>query len=205
MTAQSADFTVGGMARGESWKVFKGGHKCQASRESPVDSILPGSTVRPSAAAMASFDVAVANCKGVILLERSASNWSASCSHMRTLSLQNKIHTDILYGPSTGVAHQSSVKVTGDSRSCSSEEPAKWRFLFDVLWSHSQSGGPIPVQRLEVHTHHCLCIIRCLLNVSSVGGCIRLSIEIGDSCCSRGQKLAAEVGREGPSHRWVRI
>ena len=76
---------------GESWKVFKGGYKCQASRESPVDSILPGSTVRPSAAAMASFDVAVANCEGVILPERSASNWSASCSHMRTLSPQNKI------------------------------------------------------------------------------------------------------------------
>ena len=127
---------------------------------------------------------------------------AVTCAH--SLS-RTKLHTDILYGPTTGVAHQSSVKVTGDSRSCSSEESAKWRFLFDLLWSHSQSGGPVPVQRLEVHTHHCLCIIRCLLNVSSVGGCIRLSIEIGDSCCSRGQKFAAEVGREGPSHRWVRI
>ena len=63
-----------GVLRDKSGKLFKGRHKCQALRESPGDSILPGSTVRASAAAMASFDVAVANCEGVILPERSASN-----------------------------------------------------------------------------------------------------------------------------------
>ena len=110
---------MGGL-RDRSWKLIKGRHRCQASRESPGDSILPGSTVRASAAAMASLDVAVANCEGVILPERSASNWSASCGHMHTLYLQ-KTHISCIF-PVQDWYFKAAVKVTSNSRSCSLEK-----------------------------------------------------------------------------------
>ena len=55
----------------------------------PGNTIRPGSTVLASAAAMASLEVAVAKCVGVILPERSSNSWSASCSHTRTVSFQH--------------------------------------------------------------------------------------------------------------------
>ena len=190
---------------------MKGRHRCQASRESPGDSILPGSTVRASAAAMASLDVAVANCEGVILPERSASNWSASCGHMHTLYLQNNRDTHILYVPSTGLVTQSGRQGHKQLQELLFREAARWRFKSVLYGLNLRVGAQFQLNGFKhrvyaiVHTHHCLCVIRRLLDVSSIGGCICLSIEIGDSCCGRGQKLCAEVGRQGPSYRWVRI
>jgi len=57
---------------------------CHAGKESPGDTILPGSAVFASAADMASLDVTVANCCGVMLPVRSATSWSASCTRMHT-------------------------------------------------------------------------------------------------------------------------
>ena len=140
MQAQGEVVTVGGRLRDRSWKLIRGRHKCQASRESPGDSILPGSTVRASAAAMASLDVAVANCEGVILPERSASSWSASCGHMHTLYLQNNSDAHILHGPSTGLATQSGRQGHRQLQELLFREAARRRLQFLYVVSISDWG-----------------------------------------------------------------
>ena len=49
----------------------------------PGETILPGSCVFASAAAMALLDVACANACGVMAPVRSAKSWSASCKDSR--------------------------------------------------------------------------------------------------------------------------
>ena len=140
---------VVGRLRDKGCESVRGRHKSQASGESPLDSILPGSTVRASAAAMASLDVAVANCEGVILPVRSASNWSASCGHMHIPFLQNSRHSYILYAPSTGLATASNRQGLTQFHQPLFREAAGWPF-WSVSWGLSlRRRGRVQIQWLE--------------------------------------------------------